>query len=61
MAFFDNVERELDKVEFFRPVEKHETMLCSEGEFRIDFVDPNGDIVPRVLRQGESMTRAQRR
>ena len=26
MAFFDNLERELDKVEFFRPAEKHETM-----------------------------------
>jgi tRNA/rRNA methyltransferase len=26
MAFFDNLERELEKVEFFRPAEKHETM-----------------------------------
>src|SRR5215470_5175201 len=25
-AFFDNLERELDRVEFFRPAEKHETM-----------------------------------
>ena len=25
-AFYDNVERELDRVEFFRPAEKHETM-----------------------------------
>jgi tRNA/rRNA methyltransferase len=26
MAFFENVERELEKVEYFRPPEKHETM-----------------------------------
>ncbi|MEA2906704.1 MAG: tRNA/rRNA methyltransferase [Alphaproteobacteria bacterium] len=29
MAFFANVERELDKVEFFRPPEKHETMTIN--------------------------------
>jgi tRNA/rRNA methyltransferase len=29
MAFFANVERELDKVEFFRPAEKHETMTIN--------------------------------
>jgi tRNA/rRNA methyltransferase len=28
-AFFDNLERELDKVEFFRPAEKHETMTIN--------------------------------
>jgi tRNA/rRNA methyltransferase len=28
-AFFENVERELDKVEFFRPAEKHHTMLVN--------------------------------
>jgi tRNA/rRNA methyltransferase len=28
-AFFENVERELDKVEFFRPAEKRETMLIN--------------------------------
>jgi tRNA/rRNA methyltransferase len=28
-AFFENVERELDKVEFFRPAEKHETMTIN--------------------------------
>ncbi len=28
-AFFENVERELDKVEFFRPPEKHETMAIN--------------------------------
>src|SRR5947209_5619562 len=27
LAFFDNMERELDNVEFFRPPEKHETMM----------------------------------
>src|SRR5438045_2583763 len=26
LAFFENLERELEKVEFFRPAEKHETM-----------------------------------
>ncbi|MDQ1714023.1 MAG: tRNA/rRNA methyltransferase [Frankiaceae bacterium] len=29
LAFFANVERELDKVEFFRPPEKHETMTIN--------------------------------
>jgi tRNA/rRNA methyltransferase len=29
LAFFENVERELDKVEFFRPAEKHETMTIN--------------------------------
>jgi len=29
LAFFGNVERELDKVEFFRPAEKHETMMIN--------------------------------
>ena len=29
LAFFDNVERELDKVEFFRPAEKHDTMTIN--------------------------------
>lgn len=29
LAFFENVERELDKVEFFRPAEKHETMMIN--------------------------------
>jgi len=28
-AFFENVERELDRVEFFRPAEKHETMMIN--------------------------------
>jgi tRNA/rRNA methyltransferase len=28
-AFFENVERELDRVEFFRPPEKHETMMIN--------------------------------
>jgi len=28
-AFFENVERELDRVEFFRPAEKHETMMVN--------------------------------
>ncbi len=28
-AFFENVERELEKVEFFRPAEKHETMTIN--------------------------------
>ncbi len=35
--------------------DKHETMFCVEGEFRIDFIDSNGDIIPRVLQQGESI------
>src|SRR5215468_440164 len=29
LAFFENVERELDRVEFFRPAEKHETMMIN--------------------------------
>ncbi len=29
LAFFDNLERELDKVEFFRPPEKRDTMLVN--------------------------------
>ena len=29
LAFFENVERELRKVEFFRPPEKHETMMIN--------------------------------
>jgi len=29
LAFFENVERELDRVEFFRPAEKHETMMVN--------------------------------
>src|SRR5262244_111294 len=29
LAFFENVERELAKVEFFRPAEKHETMMIN--------------------------------
>src|SRR5215468_4433950 len=29
LAFFGNVERELDKVEFFRPAEKHDTMTIN--------------------------------
>jgi tRNA/rRNA methyltransferase len=29
LAFFENVERELEKVEFFRPPEKHETMMIN--------------------------------
>src|SRR3954454_17155374 len=29
LAFFENVERERDKVEFFRPAEKHETMTIN--------------------------------
>src|SRR5262245_42781037 len=29
LAFFENVERELEKVEFFRPAEKHETMMIN--------------------------------
>jgi tRNA/rRNA methyltransferase len=29
LAFFENVERELEKVEFFRPAEKHETMTIN--------------------------------
>jgi len=29
LAFFENVERELDKVEFFRPAEKHQTMMIN--------------------------------
>ena len=35
--------------------EKHETMLCVEGEFRIDFLDITGDLVSRPLGQGESI------
>lgn len=35
--------------------EKHETMFCAEGEFRIDFIDRNGDVVSRALRQGDSI------
>lgn len=34
---------------------KHETMFCCEGEFRIDFIDQNGDVVSRALRQGDSV------
>jgi tRNA/rRNA methyltransferase len=29
LAFFENVERELEKVEFFRPPEKHDTMMIN--------------------------------
>jgi tRNA/rRNA methyltransferase len=29
LAFFENVERDLDRVEFFRPAEKHETMMIN--------------------------------
>ncbi len=29
MAFFANLERELDQVEFFRPADKHETMMIN--------------------------------
>jgi tRNA/rRNA methyltransferase len=29
LAFFENVERELDRVEFFRPAQKHETMMIN--------------------------------
>ncbi len=34
---------------------KHETMLCVEGEFRIDFLGSGGDEVSRTLKQGESI------
>jgi oxalate decarboxylase/phosphoglucose isomerase-like protein (cupin superfamily) len=35
--------------------EKHETMFCAEGSFRIDFIDGNGDLVSRVLNQADSI------
>jgi oxalate decarboxylase/phosphoglucose isomerase-like protein (cupin superfamily) len=35
--------------------EKHETMFCVEGQFRIDFLDSNGDVVSRILNQSESI------
>lgn len=38
----------------FHP-EKHETMLCYEGRFRIDFIDTNGDVIPRYLEPGDSI------
>jgi oxalate decarboxylase/phosphoglucose isomerase-like protein (cupin superfamily) len=38
----------------FHP-EKHETMFCVQGEFRIDFFDKNGDIVSRSLKVSESI------
>lgn len=34
---------------------KHETMFCVEGEFRIYFIDGNGDVVERNLSQGDSI------
>lgn len=34
---------------------KHETMFCVEGVFRIDFIDGSGELVSRVLNQGESI------
>lgn len=34
---------------------KHETMFCCEGEFRIDFIDSNGNVIGRRLVQGESV------
>jgi oxalate decarboxylase/phosphoglucose isomerase-like protein (cupin superfamily) len=34
---------------------KHETMFCVEGQFRIDFIDGSGDIVSRILNQGDSI------
>lgn len=34
---------------------KHETMFCVEGEFRIDFIDIDGNVVERVLKQSDSI------
>lgn len=34
---------------------KHETMFCVEGQFRIDFIDGNGDQVSRTLNPGDSI------
>jgi D-lyxose ketol-isomerase len=34
---------------------KHETMFCTKGSFRIDFIDPRGDVVARTLTPGESI------
>lgn len=34
---------------------KHETMFCVEGAFRIDFIDGQGNVVSRALRQGDSI------
>jgi oxalate decarboxylase/phosphoglucose isomerase-like protein (cupin superfamily) len=35
--------------------DKHETMFCVEGQFRIDFLDSNGDLIERILNQSESI------
>jgi oxalate decarboxylase/phosphoglucose isomerase-like protein (cupin superfamily) len=35
--------------------EKHETMFCCEGSFRIDFIDSKGDVVSRDLQQADSI------
>lgn len=35
--------------------EKHETMFCVEGQFRIDFIDTKGRVVSRTLNQSDSI------